>query len=118
MTDHTDCTRQFRQLSRAWYGSANLQLNSEVVDEITAGFYDEEGGTTGEFTIKWIVLAGQKTPQLCVFDDAWDALWQFRDVLEKLAELDGTNPTPEKVCSIFVSCGVEDTTPEQSPYTK
>lgn len=43
MKDHSDCKRQFIQLSRAWYGPSNL-LNSDILDEITMGFYHKDGG--------------------------------------------------------------------------
>lgn len=115
MKDHADCKRQFIQLSRAWYADANLR-GGEVIDEITMGFYHKDGGTTGEFAIRWIELSGSKTPMLCSFDDSWDALWQFRDVLEVMATMDGTNPTPEEICKMLVSVGVEDNTPEVSTY--
>ena len=111
MYGSTDCKRQFIQLSRAWYAGANLR-GGEVIDEITMGFYHKDGGTTGEFTIRWIELSGSETPMLCCFDGSWHAMWQFRDVLEKMAEIDGTNPTPNEICRILVSCGVADNTPE------
>lgn len=115
MKDHSECKRQFTQLSRAWYADANLR-GSEVKDEITIGYYHLGGGTTGEFCIRWIELSKRPTPMLNAFEDSWSALWNFRDVLEKLADLDSENPTPEEICKVLVSCDVEDRTPEKSPY--
>lgn len=115
MKDHTECKRKFINLSRAWYGDANLR-GSEVLDEITIGFYHPDGGTTGEFTIRWIELGGEITPMLCSYDDSWDALWQFRDVLKKMVAKDGENPSPTEMCELLESCGIEDATPTKSPY--
>jgi len=67
-----------------------------------------DGGTTGEFDIHWFELAGARVPKLCVYDDAWSALWQFRDVLEALKDIDGQSAPPEKICELLVSCGVHD----------
>ncbi|MFA7287452.1 MAG: hypothetical protein WC055_01085 [Melioribacteraceae bacterium] len=116
MKDHSDCKRQFIHLSRAYYGPSNL-LHSDIIDEITMGFYHKDGGTTGEFSIKWIKLAGREVPKLCAFDDSWDALFKFKDVLRRMAELDDENPTPEEICMLLSSCSIEDVTPTKSPYT-
>jgi len=113
---HAECNRKFFHLSRAWYGKANLEHRRNCVDEILIGMYHPERGATGEFTIQWTELAGSLAPLLCVYDDAWDALWQFRDVLEALTEIDGQNAPPDKICELLVSCGVEDATPVESPY--
>lgn len=120
MKDHSDCKRQFIQLSRAWYGPAKLRLDDtdDTIDEITIGLYDNEGGTTGEFAIEWVKLAGREVPKLCAYDDSWSALFKFKDILRRMAELDDSNPTPKQICSLLESCGVEDVTPVKSPYTR
>ena len=114
---HEGCKRQFIHLGRAWYGAANLK-GGEVLDEVFMGFYDAEGGTTGEFSVRWTMLGRKPTAELRAFDDAWSALWAFGDVLARLAELDGTNPTPAAVCAVLGECGVEDVTPTECPYAK
>lgn len=116
MKDHSDCKRQFVHLSRAWYGKATLQRETVMHDEINIGFYHTEGGTTGEFGIKWIELGNKEVPELRVFDDGWDALWCFSDLLKKMAEIDNENVTPANMCKLLISCGIEDATPTISPY--
>lgn len=112
---HKDCKRQFTHLSRAWYGRVNLDNRSETVDEINIGFYHPEGSTTGEFYIRWYSLGNSNVPCLECYDDGWDALWNFKDMLEKLAEIDGTDITPLEMCELLVSLGIEDATEETDP---
>lgn len=117
MKDHSECKRKFIQLSKAWYADANLR-GSDIVDEIMVGFYHPGGGTTGEFAIRWTVLGGSSTPMICSFEDSWSALWEFRDLLEKLSELDGDNPSPDEIAELLSSLGIENDTPTNSPYEK
>lgn len=107
--DHTGAVRAFSILSQAWYGAANLR-SADYTDQISIGMYHLEGGTSGEFTVQWIPLLGRPFAQLQVFDDAWDALHQFQDVLAKMAERDKENITPEEFAELLLSCGVVDQT--------
>lgn len=117
MKDYSKYKRQFVQLSRAWYGETCLR-DSDVADKITTGLYAPDGGTVGEFDIRWIDLGlDSLSPKIEAFDDSWGVLWDFRDILEKLAELDDTDPTPEEICKLLLSCGFEDATQEKSPYS-
>ena len=109
MKKHDECKRGFTHLSAAWYGKACL-ADGEKVDEVMIGFYHPKGGTTGEFAIRWTHLGGKITPRLEAFDDAWHALYEFRDVLAKLAEHDSEDLPPADICALLVSCGVEDMT--------
>jgi hypothetical protein len=115
---HQGNTRQFTILSQGWYADSSIRPadRAKGVDEITLGFYCAEGGTSGEFRIVWRELEGCVEPQLQAWEDSWSALAQFPDVLAKLAELDGTNPTVEEVTSLLKSCGVQDRTQRISPY--
>jgi len=113
---HAECRRQFIHLSRAWYGATRLHRDHDYVDEITIGMYYPGGGTTGEFTIRWIRMSHKNVPLLCVYNDAWDALWEFRDVLAELTGFDGRNVSPEEICELLLRCGIEDKTPVESPY--
>jgi len=108
MNKHKDCKRGFIQLSRAWYADACLK----GIDDITIGFYHPEGGTTGEFSIKWEKLGGKVVPKLTAFDDAWDALLNFKDLLELMATVDSQNITPNEFCILLRSLGIEDRTKE------
>lgn len=80
------------------------------MDEINIGFYHPDGGTTGEFQITWSELAGNIVPRLEVFDDGWHALFQFNDMLEQMAKVDGENIKPGDFCKLLVALGIEDMT--------
>jgi len=112
---HKDGERRFYHLSQAWYGERLLKTLT-VVDELSMGFYHADGSTTGEFRIQWERLDDEIIPRLVVYNDGWDALWRFRDVLEKLASLDGQNPTPNQVAGVLKSCDVKDATPREKPH--
>jgi hypothetical protein len=115
--NHDGCVRSYIHTSAAWYGGANV-LRDGVEDEVMIGMYDPDGGTTGEFAVRWYKLSGKLTPKLEAYDDAWSALLQFQDVLAMMAELDGEDPSPAEFCRILEDAGVKDTTERESPYDK
>lgn len=106
--NHAGCKRQFRQLSKAWYGDANMQR--DIADCITIGFYRPDGSTTGEFLIRWERLGSGITPKLSVFNDAWDALYNFSDMIEVMATLDGKDISPDYFAEELAKLGIEDAT--------
>lgn len=116
MKTHDGCKRGFTHLSASWYGKSCL-ARADYVDHVMIGFYHPEGGTAGEFSIRWMILSGKVTPRLEAFDDAWHALYEFRDVLAKLAEHDGEDMSPEAICSLLIECGVEDMTQRREETT-
>lgn len=101
--------RGFTQLSRMYYGK-DLLKREDYVDEILFGYYYPCGGTEGEMVVKWIYLAGMLVPRLEIFSDAWKTLFKMQDLLKKMAEIDGTDPSPEEFCKLLLSCGFEDLT--------
>lgn len=113
MNKHEGCIRAFTHLSESWYGKACL-ASGTTIDSVTMGFYHPDGGTTGEFEIHWEKLAGRVTPRLEVFDDAWDALHEFRDVIALMAKHDGEDIGPHELCNLLRDCGIIDRT-ERSP---
>jgi hypothetical protein len=110
MKNHDGCIRGFTVLSQSWYGPANLRGSDEIQDEIMIGMYHPDGGTTGEFGIRWIKLGGKYSPRLEVFDDSWHALWQFADLLERLPDFDGEDPEPSRIMALLLQLGVKDLT--------
>jgi hypothetical protein len=110
MGKHEGSYRGFTQLSKAWYADANLK-GANFKDSVTFGFYYEEGGTSGEISVKWVELGGKITPKMTVYDDAWDALNECKDILPLLAEVDEQDISPEQFCEILLNCGFEDRTP-------
>ena len=109
MINTTEFKRGFTQLSRAWYADANLR-GSDKVEEITIGFYHTEGGTAGEFQIRWEPLCKKVTPRLLAFDDGWEALFLCSDLLKFMASVDGEDISPEDMRSALVALGIEDMT--------
>lgn len=106
---HDGCKRQFVQLSKTWYAEI-IKERKDLVDEFELGFYFPDGSTSGEFRVCWTELFGKIVPCLYAYDDGWSALYQFSDVLKKMAEVDGRRITPNKFREILLSSGVEDAT--------
>ena len=111
---HEGMIRGFYHLKEAWYADVNLCNRFDgLIDEVLIGFYGPDGdqGTSGEFAIKWTELGGKLVPQLCVYDDAWDALTHFYDLLDAMKELNNTNPSPTDLCELLKRLGMKDLTP-------
>jgi hypothetical protein len=72
------------------------------------GDYPEDGGTDGEFAIRWVdVGLARPTAQLQAFDDSWHLLAQMGAFL--FSELE-ENMIPEDVVRALKSEGFEDLT--------
>lgn len=120
---HAGNVRGFHNHGAAWY-AASMGGTDPMV---SIGFYHPQGGSSGEFSIEWIELAGRREPRLQVFDDAWDALQHFGDVLARLAALDVRRPKPwlpppppatvEQICKLLLECGLQDLTQRVNPAT-
>lgn len=111
MKDHSGMVRGFHWSNRAWY--------KNIVDkpEINFGMYDNDGGgTTGEMSIKWISLNNKLTPKLECFDDGWNALSLYGDLLQKMGEVDSEDITDKQFVQILLSCGFKDLTAYKNPY--
>jgi hypothetical protein len=114
---HDGMIRGFYHLAEAWYADANLKNRYDgLIDEVMIGFYGPDGdqGTSGEFAVKWEHLGGKLTPQLCVYDDAWEALTHFSDLLAEMAKLDKMSPSPVEFCELLKRLGIKDLTPRDS----
>lgn len=119
MRDHVGDVKGFVHLSRAWYGPANLANAGDLVDEVTFGFYSTDGDTSGEMSVKWVLLANRPAAKLVCFYDGFSALAQFKDVIDCLPEFDSMpegGMTPEQFCAVLRGCGFIDRTREDSPY--
>ena len=110
MSKHEGCVRGFHHMSATYYGREMLR-GMDYSDEVVIGFYDEQGGgTSGEFTIKWVTLGGESVPKLQLFSDAWDALFQMQDLMAALSELDASDPAPSQICDLLIGLGFTDFT--------
>lgn len=102
--------RAFIHVAEAWYASSTA-ASPNTLDEIVVGRYDEMGGTFGEFTICWTLLAGNATPVLKVFDDAWGELAHFHDLLEAMSKMGKLHTSPLALCEVLRRLGISDITP-------
>lgn len=98
--------RGFCHYSRAWYTIPK----EKPADEVMFGMYDEEGYTDGEMAVRWHNLGGKLEPRLEVYDDGWAKLWEFRDVIEKMAQCNDRGISPEEFCNLLKGCGFKDLT--------
>lgn len=111
MRNHESMVRGFHWSNKAWYH--NVIDNPEVI----FGMYDiNDGGTTGEMSVKWIWLNHNFTPKFECFDDGWSALSTFPDLIEKMGEVDSEDITDEHFVKILIECGFKDLTKYESPY--
>lgn len=113
-TKHDGCERGFIIRSEAWYGKS--QNKPETLDEIMIGMYHHEGGTTGEFGVRWTTIGGHATPRLEVFNDAWDALQRFGDMLAWMASVDDKHISPQSFADALRGMGIKDLTERHNPY--
>ncbi len=111
MKEHTGNFRGFSILSQAYYSTSALN-EPDISDEIMIGLYHPEGGTSGEFAIRWVtgLRGGKAVPRLEAFDDSWSALTQFHDLLAAMAEIDNQDTTPEAFAEILKNLGIVDRT--------
>lgn len=114
MNKHDGCIRGFYHLNESWY--APLPGNyKDRLDEVMIGFYAPEGGTSGEFAVRWLDVASKDVPRLEVFADAWETLAHFQDVLTAMAHADSKNIDPLRFCEILRQCGLIDRTQRVQP---
>ncbi|WEY90730.1 hypothetical protein P5624_00235 (plasmid) [Bacillus subtilis] len=83
--------RGFYHLSESKHAEANLK-DSEYVDEVNFGMFDEGGGVEGEMSLYWIRFGNKLSAKLEVFDDAFKVLNQFTDVIQALGNMRDIQP--------------------------
>ena len=118
MKDHDGDKREFVIDSETWYHKAN-PFPSDVTEEIDFGLYSGDSGTSGEMHVRWYNLSTHNAAKLEVFYDGWSVLWQFRDVLEAMVEMDNSyGPTPQEFVELLKAHGFTDTTARKDPYAQ
>lgn len=105
---HDGDLRGFSILSEAYY--SKFCMPHDAVDEITIGMYCPDGGTSGEFSVRWVNLGMKACPLLHVFEDSWSALHQFGDMLQWMASVDGKNVSPQELAEALRDLGITDMT--------
>lgn len=105
---HEGCIKGYHRSSKAWYAaSIKERIN------VTFGMYSLDGGTSGEMTMEWQLLDNVLCAQLRCFEDAWEVLGMFTDVIAKLAQVDGQEIQEEAFVKILDECGFKDLTAYQ-----
>lgn len=105
MKSHDGMIRGFHWSSRAYYSAV---INRP---EVNFGMYDpNDGGTTGEMSMTWILLDGRYTPKLECFDDGWSALANFTDLIQRMGKVDSEDISDEVFVKMLVECGFKDLT--------
>jgi hypothetical protein len=104
MKDHVNCIRGFHWSTKAWNGKSVFDRS------ISFGMYQPGDGTSGEMTMVWHDLGRKIVPKLECFDDGWNALSLFDDLIKKLGEHDDENITEDQFVSILLECGFTDMT--------
>lgn len=107
-----DYVRGYSHYNEAWYAV----LEDCGGDEIMIGLNHREGGTVGEFAIRWHELGQCLVPRLEAFNDSWKILvGHFADLLAVLPEFHDANITPKAMCQVLDQLGIEDQTPREAP---
>jgi hypothetical protein len=111
---HEGCIRGFHQYSKSWY---NKDKEDKVIEEISFGMMHPDGGTTGEMYMRWYLIDENLPPaaKLESFQDSWDALSTFGDLIQKMAEFDREHPQPEDFVKLLEECGFKDLTETETP---
>ncbi len=105
--------REFYWSSEAWYNKPTKMVDPP---EITFGIYgSKDGEPSGEMAIVWETLGNRSVPRLKIFDDAWDVLKSFSDLIDKLADVDNKNISQQQFIKILLECGFKDSTQYENP---
>lgn len=110
----------FWQHSRAWWNKVYPTTPDRVVDEVNVviGALPDGGGCRYEFSVKWILLGGRPSPELCMFDDSWDAFDEVPEIFKYLTRKSTAGRrergsiSPEDFCKFLLSIGFIDNTEE------
>lgn len=114
MNTHEGCKRAYIRSSKAYYA----QFLPRETEKVMVGMYHPEGGTSGEFQFEWVILNGKGCARLKAFEDSWSALWLFKDLLEKMSEIDSEEIQEPEFCQLLDSLGIVDITEYQKGRPK
>jgi len=106
MSNHEGCKRAYIRSSKAHYA----EFLPRETEKVMVGMYHPEGGTSGEFEFEWVILNGKGCARLKAFEDSWSALWLFKDLLEKMSEIDSEEIQEPEFCQLLDSLGIIDIT--------
>ncbi len=109
LSKHEGCYKGYTLMSESWYYEAN-RPTMNCMDEVNFGYFDPEGGTSGEMSMEWHDLNNELVPKLGVYNDGWDALSNFQDLIVELGKLDDINISPKQFCDLLDTLGFKDGT--------
>ncbi len=109
---NNECVRAFHRSSKAYYAKAMPNENVKVM----FGMYLKGDGTDGEMEMEWIELQGKLVPRLKCFEDSWEQLASFSDLIESLGKIDGDCIQEEEFCLLLKKHGFQDFTSYKDPY--
>lgn len=101
--------RGYYRTSKAWYATEK----DKHEPRIEFGFYHKDGhrGTIGEMSMCWKYLNDKMVPYLYAFDDSWEVLSTFTDLLKEMFQWDNKNITEEQFVQLLNQTGFTDLTP-------
>jgi len=104
----------FYWLSKSWYRETTL-AGTDLIDEIMIGIYDGQGGSNGEFAIRWQKSRyfKNKAIKIEIFNDAWHLLREFKYLFQALSEL--KEPEPNEIVELLKRLGFKDLTIKKQP---
>lgn len=120
---HEGQNKGFYLTSESHYGPTFL-AGQDYADQLMIGFYDGSGNTTGEFAIRWWPLGNQVQARLEVYQDNWDTLTHFPEVITLLQSLAKHVPSPQHLVQQLLDLGFTDYTerptagPDDKPTLK
>lgn len=88
--------------------SKTHETEPNVIGEFGVGFCTPDGGTAGEFAIRFFLLDGVAA-RLEAFGDSWKVLAES-GLVDALAALDGQPQGPDEVRALLLGLGYEDKT--------
>lgn len=104
---NTDGRRAYIRPNKAHY--AHILKPDDI--SVTVGIYHPDGGTSGEFTVRWIDLPNKLCTKLEAFEDSWLVLYKhFQDLLAKMSEVDGKEIQEPAFCRLLDDLGIVDIT--------
>lgn len=109
---HEGSEKGFHVSHKAWY------KNIISTPSISIGMYQDDGSTTGEFSISWEELGGELVPRINMYDDAWDLFKTMAELFSALPEMNDTKPSPDGVIKLLKSLGYKDLTKYKWEPTK
>lgn len=103
----------------AWYGTDDVL--DECYAEVMVGFFNDEGGTAGEFGFRWQMLGGKPACRLEAFSDSWNALSRMPELMNWMKSWDqlfqNNTPEPEDLIAWLKLNGFRDETSYDSPFS-